>query len=546
MAFLDVAVTIKGVSSLQKTLKFCWVLIPGPKVMGKRKKKSGLLGIEVAAGEEIGLILEDVELADAIPSAKECTRECKRILWGMVEWVQETADRAQEDAERAALVASLELDSLSDLGDLPLAFGKQRVPARSKSKAKKRPLGANSSRTREYEYQSNDIFQAGDAAAMKEHNVFLARWSADGNFYPARVLGNAPTRGWSMVAFLAWDGDDGDGNNEPLALPREPGSLRPVSKNKKPLMASAEAGDERRRYDAPCPLPATHAKYWDQRYRLFTRFDRGVQLDDEGWFSVTPECIADHISRRCIEISGAGARTGAGAGVRRGGCLDGEVRVILDGFAGYGGNAVSLLRHFPHSLVLSVELLPRRLALLRHNASVYGIDGSARHSPRLEVVAGDVYHVLQGLDPGVVDLAVMSPPWGGMDYLAFAPSEAASVSASASIPETGTSTETETETVTGAASTQPLAPLSHALPFEYDLNTLPSGPLAPLAQLVLAKCQAAAFVLPRNASLGQLSELSQLLGLPVGASYVERIRLHGKVKLVVWYCVRDSAIDVAE
>jgi len=519
--------------------------------MGKRKKKCRPLGVnlqDVTPGEEIGLMLEDAVLTDAIPSAKECTRECKRVLWGMVEWVHETireeADRAQEDAERAALVASLELDSLSDLGDLPLAFGKQRVPARSKSKAKKRPLAAESSK-RVYDYQSNDIFQAGDAAAMKEHNVFLARWPADGNFYPARVLGNAPTPGWSLVAFLAWDGDDGGGSsNEPLALPREPGSLRPVSKNKKPLMASAEAVDERRRYDAPCPLPATHAKYWDQRYRLFTRFDRGVRLDDEGWFSVTPECIADHISRRCLEIFGAVARTGAGAVDRSGGCSDnGAVRVILDGFAGYGGNAVSLLRHFPRSLVLSVELLPARLALLRHNASVYGIDGSARHSPRLELVAGDVYRVLQGLEPGVVDLAVMSPPWGGMDYLACAPSSSASVPVPVPDPVPGTGTDTVTETSTGtfAASTLSLTlTLSPALPFEFDLNTLPSGPLAPLAQLVLAKCQAAAFVLPRNASLGQLSELSQLLGLSAGASYVERIRLHGKVKLVVWYCVQDS------
>ncbi|KAJ4936400.1 hypothetical protein JOQ06_000994, partial [Pogonophryne albipinna] len=40
------------------------------------------------------------------------------------------------------------------------------------------------------------------------------------------------------------------------------------------------------------------AKYWAQRYRLFSRFDEGIRLDREGWFSVTPERIAEHIALR--------------------------------------------------------------------------------------------------------------------------------------------------------------------------------------------------------------------------------------------------------
>ena len=28
-------------------------------------------------------------------------------------------------------------------------------------------------------------------------------------------------------------------------------------------------------------------KYWDQRYRLFRLFDRGIALDPESWFSVS-------------------------------------------------------------------------------------------------------------------------------------------------------------------------------------------------------------------------------------------------------------------
>ena len=35
------------------------------------------------------------------------------------------------------------------------------------------------------------------------------------------------------------------------------------------------------------------------RYRLFSRFDEGVRLDKEGFFSITPEKIAMHVAQRC-------------------------------------------------------------------------------------------------------------------------------------------------------------------------------------------------------------------------------------------------------
>ncbi len=40
------------------------------------------------------------------------------------------------------------------------------------------------------------------------------------------------------------------------------------------------------------PLPRALWKYWLQRYTLFSRFDEGVLIDEEGWFSVTPEALA--------------------------------------------------------------------------------------------------------------------------------------------------------------------------------------------------------------------------------------------------------------
>lgn len=44
-------------------------------------------------------------------------------------------------------------------------------------------------------------------------------------------------------------------------------------------------------------------KYYDQRYRLFSLFDYGIKLDEESWFSVTPEVIAKHIAQFCYKCS---------------------------------------------------------------------------------------------------------------------------------------------------------------------------------------------------------------------------------------------------
>jgi hypothetical protein len=52
----------------------------------------------------------------------------------------------------------------------------------------------------------------------------------------------------------------------------------------------------------PHPPSVVHDKYWCQRRRLFSRFDMGVQLDSEGWFSVTPEIIANRVAQQVGDL----------------------------------------------------------------------------------------------------------------------------------------------------------------------------------------------------------------------------------------------------
>ena len=46
-------------------------------------------------------------------------------------------------------------------------------------------------------------------------------------------------------------------------------------------------------------LPRKLWKYWLQRYSLFQKFDEGILMDEEGWYSATPEVIAAHHAAKC-------------------------------------------------------------------------------------------------------------------------------------------------------------------------------------------------------------------------------------------------------
>ena len=78
---------------------------------------------------------------------------------------------------------------------------------------------------------------------------------------------------------------------------------------------------------------------WAQRYRLFSLFDEGCQMDREGWYSVTPENIAIQIAERCtqpLSLSQPPSRLMIDS-LRS---LAGRSGVVLDAFCGVGGNAI--------------------------------------------------------------------------------------------------------------------------------------------------------------------------------------------------------------
>ncbi|KAL0271205.1 UNVERIFIED_CONTAM: hypothetical protein PYX00_008376 [Menopon gallinae] len=122
-------------------------------------------------------------------------------------------------------------------------------------------------------------------------------------------------------------------------------------------------------------------KYWIKRYQLFSRFDLGIKLDAESWYSATPEKVAMHHAERC------------------------RCDVIIDAFCGAGGNSIQFA--FTCERVIAIDIDPEKIALAKNNARVYGVED------RIEFIVGDFTKLAVKLQ---ADVVFLSPPWGGPEY----------------------------------------------------------------------------------------------------------------------------------
>ncbi|KAH9410502.1 Trimethylguanosine synthase [Tyrophagus putrescentiae] len=140
--------------------------------------------------------------------------------------------------------------------------------------------------------------------------------------------------------------------------------------------------------------------YFKQRFLFFSRFDEGIRLDSESWYSVTPEPIARHIAERIERelISHSAASSSSSA----------NQFIIRDGFCGAGGNTIQFALMPSTALVYAVDIDLRKIELARHNASIYGC------LDKIQFIVADFFEVIQGdrLPCSLVDACFLSPPWG--------------------------------------------------------------------------------------------------------------------------------------
>ncbi len=111
----------------------------------------------------------------------------------------------------------------------------------------------------------------------------------------------------------------------------------------------------------------------------------GLNIDNEGLYSITHPKEADIISQNIISIMGTNELN------------------ILDMTAGCGGNMISFAKYFNHAT--GIELNEERFNLLENNMKKYNYNN-------YNIILGNsIDHINNDFDVYYID-----PPWGGPDY----------------------------------------------------------------------------------------------------------------------------------
>lgn len=126
---------------------------------------------------------------------------------------------------------------------------------------------------------------------------------------------------------------------------------------------------------------APNNKFWLQRYYYFSKFDKGIMMDNESWYSVTPEEIAKYTAKL---IKG---------------------KSIIDGFCGCGGNVIQFSKYC--SKVYAIDISKKKLDLCRNNCKVYNCKDN------IEFIHSDFLEMKNKIK---ADYIFLSPPWGGTEY----------------------------------------------------------------------------------------------------------------------------------
>jgi len=139
-------------------------------------------------------------------------------------------------------------------------------------------------------------------------------------------------------------------------------------------------------------FPPHLQKYWFQRYKIWDKYDEGVWMTEDAWFGVTPEPIANKIAAHISESAPK------------------EKTVIIDAFAGVGGNAIALARSGRWERVFAIEKDPKTLKCAKHNAEIYGV------ANKIFWLAGDCFEAITRFAGQKNTVIFASPPWGGTSY----------------------------------------------------------------------------------------------------------------------------------
>ncbi|CAD8194045.1 unnamed protein product [Paramecium octaurelia] len=130
-------------------------------------------------------------------------------------------------------------------------------------------------------------------------------------------------------------------------------------------------------------------KFYHKRHFLFKKFDEGIVLDEESWYSVVPEEVASYVAERLHKR-----------------IIDQKIPIkqVIDGFCGSGGLAIQLASKFDN--LLCIDLDPVKLKNLQANAVIY--------QRTIETQLNNFLLIEHEFDENTI--LTLCPPWGGLDY----------------------------------------------------------------------------------------------------------------------------------
>lgn len=175
------------------------------------------------------------------------------------------------------------------------------------------------------------------------------------------------------------------------------------------MASTAQPPEGVHHYESTEELPSEIAKYWHQRHNIFSKYDEGIWLTDDAWFGVTPEPIAKCVNPWNLHWLHEQVLTSDSKIANQVATAPASKTVLIDAFAGAGGNVIAFALSGRWKQIFAVEKDPKTLACAKHNAEVYGV------AKKIWWIEGDVFDVLKTRLKATGKNAVLfaSPPWGG-------------------------------------------------------------------------------------------------------------------------------------
>eukprot|EP01032_Pedospumella_encystans_P012883 gene12883-14868_t len=234
-------------------------------------------------------------ITDQCGSASQTRAIVREVLWGLVTKIHQ---EGEENAIESVFVHTTVPEPFADdSADLPVQF-KSKNTRKRKGREDSQNNGA---KKKQYTGLTCTLSVPKYNGTLLEENVYIITSRAQHAGMVVRIVGNGPTipSGTTVVGRILGKCGETETDHSFAVLELSRAALATIPVEDRHEAHKLVQIDEQRILMENMPA-GVHLKYWDQRYRLLSLFDQGIKLDAESWYSITPEAVAKHVTSSCI------------------------------------------------------------------------------------------------------------------------------------------------------------------------------------------------------------------------------------------------------